>query len=647
MDGRQEFRKRYAKLNGEQREAVDTLDGPVMVVAGPGMGKTELLGLRVANILRETDTAPGAILCLTFTEVAARNMQERLASLIGKDAYKVAIHTFHSFATEVINHNPEFFYDGIAFSPAEPLAQISILSRVMDELLPDNPLYIRTTGSMSKEAKQMRRGDINAVKSAISSIKGEGFLPEEYLAILDENEPVLRELNPLFDEFFQREYSKKVEKEQLRDHDLTAVAARIREVGDKYGDSQFKARGIRRIAEWYARIFEEARRQMEEAEKLSVQPVSAIRNTYLQKDKDGVYQLKDLKYLEKNRALARVYAEYRAGLHAQQQFDFDDMLIEVNRALREEPELSFKYKSKYEFILVDEFQDTNLSQATLLDALVDMEYSEGRPNVMVVGDDDQAIYKFQGANIENILSFKEKYPLTRFITLHRNYRSDQLTLNLAKDVIADCQVRLSDRLAIEKGLTAASQREGVRPYRYKAQTRLEEINYLAQDIRKRLDAGEAKDQIAVLVKKHSQLTEVLQAFRHYDIPVRYDRATNVLEQRYIREIILLMKFVYSVLAHEEAPADEYMPRILAFEMFGLDALTIYKISRWAYMEKLPYLEIMERYGAEEGKYEAEQVGKVHRFSGLPRTESLWPTNTTTGQVRKSFGTRRRGSRSLR
>ena len=327
MDGRQEFGKRYAKLNAEQKTAVDTLDGPVMVVAGPGMGKTELLGLRVANILRETDTAPGAILCLTFTEVAARNMQERLASLIGKDAYKVAIHTFHSFATEVINHNPEYFYDGIAFSPAEPLAQISILSRVMDELLPDNPLYIRTTGSLSKEAKQMRRGDISAVKGAISSIKGEGFLPEEYLAILDENEPVLQELNPLFDDFFQRKYSKKAEKEQLRDHDLTAMAERIREVGDKYGDSQFKARGIRRLAEWYVRIFEEAKRQMDEAEKLSVQPVSAIRNTYVEKDKEGVYRLKDWKYLEKNRALARVYAAYREGLHAQQQFDFDDMLI--------------------------------------------------------------------------------------------------------------------------------------------------------------------------------------------------------------------------------------------------------------------------------------------------------------------------------
>ena len=100
------FQKRYENLNAEQKDAVDTIDGPVMVIAGPGSGKTELLSLRVANILQQTDTLPSSILCLTYTEAAATNMRKRLAGLIGMDAYKVAIHTFHGLGTEIINKNP-------------------------------------------------------------------------------------------------------------------------------------------------------------------------------------------------------------------------------------------------------------------------------------------------------------------------------------------------------------------------------------------------------------------------------------------------------------------------------------------------------------------------------------------------------------
>ena len=611
MDRYEEFRKRYAKLNPEQKQAVDTLDGPVMVVAGPGMGKTELLGLRVANILRETDTSPEAILCLTFTDVAARNMQDRLASLIGKDAYKVAVHTFHSFATEVINHNPEYFYDGVEFSPAEPLAQVAILSRVMDELLPDNPLYIPTTGSASKEAKRHRRNSINAVKSAISSIKGEGFLPEEYLEILAENEPVLVELNPVFNALFQKDFRKKQAKLDFIAQ-LPEVLEMLREVEAKHGNSAFARRGIRRLASVYLQALEKVKVEIAAAEKLTVRPATAFRDQFLERLKTGEYVLKDFQHLPKNRALAQVYAAYREGLHAQQQFDFDDMLIEVNQTLRKDEELAFKYQTKYEYILVDEFQDTNLSQAALLNAVVDVKYSEGRPNVLVVGDDDQAIYKFQGANIENILNFQTRYLATKFITLHRNYRSDQLTLDLAKEVIQECQIRLADRLEITKDLVAASGQAGVIPLHLRYQTRLQQINALAQEVKARLAQGQAPTEIVVLVKKHAQLAEVLKAFGHFRIPVRYDRATNVLEQRYIQEIILLLKFVYSVFSNQTEMADEYMPKILAFQMFGLDSLTIYKISRWAYMENKPYLEIMERYGSEQA-YESEKVAKVHRF----------------------------------
>ena len=114
-----DFNKRYAKLNQAQKQAVDTIDGPVMVIAGPGTGKTELLSVRTANILSKTDTLPENILCLTFTESGASAMRQRLTEIIGKDAYKVAIHTFHSFGSEIINQYGQFFYGGAYFSPAD------------------------------------------------------------------------------------------------------------------------------------------------------------------------------------------------------------------------------------------------------------------------------------------------------------------------------------------------------------------------------------------------------------------------------------------------------------------------------------------------------------------------------------------------
>ncbi|NTW62442.1 UvrD-helicase domain-containing protein, partial [Candidatus Saccharibacteria bacterium] len=132
-----DFAKRYANLNTAQKKAVDTIDGPVMIIAGPGTGKTELLGVRVANILKKTDTLPENILCLTFTESGANAMRERLTGIIGKDAYKVAVHTFHSFGSEVMNQNGEFFYSGAHFLPADELSSYEIMQEIFGELKHD------------------------------------------------------------------------------------------------------------------------------------------------------------------------------------------------------------------------------------------------------------------------------------------------------------------------------------------------------------------------------------------------------------------------------------------------------------------------------------------------------------------------------
>jgi DNA helicase-2/ATP-dependent DNA helicase PcrA len=141
-----DFTKRYGSLNKAQKKAVDTIEGPVMVIAGPGTGKTELLSVRAANILRSTDTLPENILCLTFTESGASAMRERLRTIIGKDAYKVAIHTFHSFGTEIMNQFSEFFYEGAHFRPADDLSRYEIIHSIFETLGHANVLNKKMNG---------------------------------------------------------------------------------------------------------------------------------------------------------------------------------------------------------------------------------------------------------------------------------------------------------------------------------------------------------------------------------------------------------------------------------------------------------------------------------------------------------------------
>src|SRR5574344_863763 len=134
------FETRYKNLNEKQKEAVDTIDGPVLVVAGPGSGKTELLSLRAANILKETQATPGNILLLTFTESGAKNMRERIVSLIGEAGYRIAIYTFHAFASDVMNKYAEFFFDGATFKPATEVEKINIIEKILEALPRENLL---------------------------------------------------------------------------------------------------------------------------------------------------------------------------------------------------------------------------------------------------------------------------------------------------------------------------------------------------------------------------------------------------------------------------------------------------------------------------------------------------------------------------
>jgi DNA helicase II / ATP-dependent DNA helicase PcrA len=600
-----EFDLRYKKLNPEQKKAVDEIEGPVMVVAGPGMGKTELLGLRVANILKQTDTPPESILCLTFTDSAAQNMLDRLENLIGVDAFKVAIHTFHSFATEVINYNPEFFYNGAKYNTADPIAQTRILNDVINNLEYNNPLAIKN--------QTFKYREINTIKTAISSIKSEGFVSQEYQEILEENAPVLENLEVLISNYYLNQNFRSNTGKNKAIEDFEDLVVQIQELDNSLPQSKYYERGIKKISTVYLEKLLNVLSKTRDSEKISTTDITKLRDRLLDKTNDKKYKLKELKQLPKNFALADVYKKYTDHLLEEGLFDFDDMLIEVNKAFREQPELSYKYKEKYLYLLVDEFQDTNLAQSTIIDSLVDMELSEGMPNVMVVGDDDQAIYKFQGANIDNIMSFQNRYPKTTFITLHRNYRSHQKILDLAKKVISDCQIRLSNTIEINKDLLALPDKIGKKPIVFNTSTRLQQISHIANQIKSQIDNGIDPTEIAVLVKKHKQLNDVLKIFEYYKIPVRYERATNVLDQKYIQEITTLLKYTYSILEYSGKIQDEYAHQVLAYEMFAIPALTLYKISRIAYEERVNWIDALEKYSLDTKNLDFEHIADVRQY----------------------------------
>jgi DNA helicase-2/ATP-dependent DNA helicase PcrA len=229
---------------------------------------------------------------------------------------------------------------------------------------------------------------------------------------------------------------------------------------------------------------------------------------------------------------------------------------------------------------VDEFQDTNDGQMRLIRLLTDAPVHEGRPNIMVVGDDDQAVYKFQGAEISNILSFRDMFRDTVLITMTENYRSTQEVLDLARRVILKGEERLENKIPeIVKELSAGNKNlSGGAIIRKTFPTRTHEFRFIASEIRRLLDSGVSGKDIAVIGRKHKNLEALTPFLMLENIPVNYERRQNVFEEPHIRELILLSRFITSLARKNKEEADELLPEILSFPFWGISRKTIWEIS---------------------------------------------------------------------
>ena len=495
------FLERYKKLNAQQKEAVDTIYGPVMVIAGPGTGKTEVLAMRIANLLRsEAQVKPFEILCLTFTDEGTVAMRRRLLQIIGEDAHKVHIYTFHAFCNQIIVSNPQYF--GLReLQPISDLERTELLYRLIEEL-PEGHLLRRLKGDLYYDAKNLR--------SLFELMKSEDWSPEYvshaidvYLKSLPEREAYI----------YKRANAKK---------------------NIKVGDP--KTEDIK----------------------------------------------KETEKMERTRAAACLFPDYQKRMEAMGRYDFSDMILWVIKAFKERPDFLQIQQERFQFMLVDEFQDTSGAQSELLNMLAD--YWQD-PNLFIVGDDDQSIFEFQGARLQNIIDFYEKYKSSiKVIVLKENFRSSQHILDKSTATIEHNQQRLIYQLAhlnLDKKIVSAHERftkeETQPPVFVSYYNQLHEEAHIVAQIEELQRSGVELNNVAVLYAQHKQAENIIALLEKKNIPYWVKRPVNVLELPMIQQLLNVFRYLQ---AETTVPfsGQELLFQLLHTSFFGITPIDIATLS---------------------------------------------------------------------
>ncbi len=494
-----EFKKAYERLNPEQKRAVNSLDGPVMVMAGPGTGKTQVLATRIGQLLLQTDVQPQNILALTFTDAAAVTMRDRLVTLIGQPAYSVQIMTFHSFCAQVIEtHSDSFPLERNSKALLE-LEQYQIMGEILEEL----PLVaLRPLNRPLFFLKDCLK--------AISELKREYILPEDFNRLVSEELSASENLS-----------------------DLSVAQQRLLE-----------------------------------------------------------------QRLAKQQELATVYAQYQQRLQSARRYDFDDMIGLVVHAFNTDELLLQEYQEQLQYILVDEYQDTNAAQNTLVSLL--SSYWGERANVFVVGDPHQSIYRFQGASLENMLGFLAKYPEALVITLKQGYRCGQVIYEAAHRLITEEPVAIPATVsssaqqvlkqALETQLVAEVAHQGEVEIVSLA-TQTAELLFIAERVQELRSRGVDLSHIAVLYRKNSQGSDLETVFARMGIPYRIERGANVLDIEFIQQLNTLFQLLYSMSAAKTVD-DATAFSVLSYPWMALDSLVLYKLVRIARTSQKQMTELM-------------------------------------------------------
>lgn len=489
------FQQAIEGLNPRQREAVDTTEGPVLVIAGPGTGKTQILAARIGHILATTDAQPENILCLTYTDAGTIAMRRRLMQFIGPDAYKVDIFTFHAFCNRVIKDNMEKF--GMrALDSITELEQVEILHSLIDSFGPDHPLK-RWTGDVYFDSYRLKR--------LFQLMKTENWSAEMICQKCDEYIDSLPE---------REEYIYK-----------RAV----------------KAKGVQKGDVNQGKIDEEAGR------------------------------------MEELKAAAREFPNYERMMMERKRYDYDDMILLVLNKFKEDEQLLRQYQEQYLYFLVDEFQDTNGAQNEILNLLVGYWDS---PNVFAVGDDDQSIYRFQGANVANILDFTQRYD-PKVVVMTDNYRSSQHILEWSRVLIESNEERLVNQIQGLSKILQANHNDfaetHIKPELRSYFNQAHESVGIAHEIQELQKQGVKLSEIAVIYRNHKQSEDVARYLESKNIPVHIRKKANILDSPFIRKILTILTYVNEESKHPFSRQD-LLFEILHFDFYNTDPLVLAKLA---------------------------------------------------------------------
>jgi DNA helicase II / ATP-dependent DNA helicase PcrA len=481
------FREEYNKLNEQQRKAVDTIEGPVMVIAGPGTGKTQILASRIGKILLDTDSLPQNILCLTYTDAGVTAMRKRLLHFIGSDAYKVNIHTFHSFCNMVIQENIGLF-NKKELEAISDLERVQYLKELIDGFTKDNPM---------KRFKGEVYYDLGNLASLFSAIKREGW-EESWL--------------------------------------------------------------LQRIDEYVQNIIPETDGLYNKREKAKGNFVLT------QKGKDEVERMEKLK------AAVSAFKDYQAILNQNHRYDFDDMINWVIRIFETNNDVLLRYQEQLQYFLVDEYQDTSGSQNRIVELLISY-WQDEKPNLFVVGDDDQSIYRFQGANLKNMMGLAGKFEKDLVkVVLTQNYRSVQPILDGAKALIENNQQRLvnqykdltKDLVASKEELKSLNIPPVIRIYENEFSENVHIVSTIQQLISKNVKPGN----IAVIYREHKFGDELIKFLQLQQVPFYVKRSIDLLEDLFTNKILNIIRYV---IAELDTP---YSGEPLLFEILHYDFFRI-------------------------------------------------------------------------
>ena len=537
-------------LNAGQKRAVEYLDGPLLVLAGPGTGKTQLLSEKVAYILKNTDTNPENILCLTFTDSGAKNMRERLKSIIGNSGLKVNIGTYHSFGQDILAQYKNYAedYDRQLDLAIDEVMQYKII-KSLQEKLPGNDIL---------------RGDkIKDIISVISEAKAANLSADDLLKIAEQNIDDSRVLSNTISPFLLQVVPRNFEKS------LNNAYQPIFEILKDHDNDSPILKNIERSICLLSRSLKQA--IVSATESQSVAPLTKWRNDNFDKDSTGNYYLKDRIANKKLLSLAHLMNSYESFLEEHGLFDFDDMIEEAVRVLHNNVGFKLTLQERYQYVLLDEFQDTNPSQFEIVKQLTDYD----KPMIMAVGDDDQAIYEFQGALSSNLTDFQKHY-VAEVMSLTENYRSTQEILDFSHQIIMQAPDRFGDKeLSAHKNSPAKSQ-----IYRYEFNSSDAEFGFIADKISELISNGVKQSEIAVISYKSKYFEPLLPFLKSKDeIKIAYEKRDNLFDDTRIHQLFVLARFVDEI-AKEKKPTVQIL-ELLSFPFFELPMLDVLRLAAQA------------------------------------------------------------------